>query len=77
MKRIRQTTKFARVVAKGRTANPLEVCEDLKLRPSDTLRYPVADDATLRDKATETGRDTFAVFSEWASEADEAAYRRL
>jgi antitoxin PrlF len=73
----RQPPAFSRFSAKGQTAIPREVCEQLKLKPGDTLRYRVTDDGILLDKATEAGDDPFAVFSEWTSEPDEEAYGGL
>jgi hypothetical protein len=40
------------------------------------LRYRVTGDGVLLDKASKTG-DAFAVFSEWASDADEMAFADL
>jgi antitoxin PrlF len=77
MKRISRRPAFSKVSARSQTVIPHEVCERLKLRPGDTLRYRVTDDGILLDKATEAGDGTFAVFSEWTSEADERAYDRL
>ncbi len=54
-----------------------EVREQLKLKPGDTLRYRITADGILLDKATDTGDDRFAAFSEWMSEADEKAYGDL
>jgi antitoxin PrlF len=77
MKRIRcQPAAFSKVSAKGRTVLPREVRERLRLKPGDTLRYRLTGDGVLLDKATEAG-NPFAVFSEWASGADETAYRGL
>jgi bifunctional DNA-binding transcriptional regulator/antitoxin component of YhaV-PrlF toxin-antitoxin module len=68
---------FSKVSVKGRTAIPRTICEQLKLRTGDTLRYRMTDDGILLDKATEAGDSPFAVFLEWTSEADERAYGRL
>jgi len=68
VKRIRRSAKFAHVPVKSRTANPRELREQVKLKPGDTLPYPATDGGVM---------NPFAVFSELASEADEAAYRRL
>jgi antitoxin PrlF len=72
----RQPAAFSKLSATGRTVIPREVCEQLKLKPGDTLRYRAAGDGILLDKAGKTG-DPFGVFSEWASEADESAYADL
>jgi bifunctional DNA-binding transcriptional regulator/antitoxin component of YhaV-PrlF toxin-antitoxin module len=68
---------FSKVLVRGQTAIPREVYDQLKLKPGDTLRYRVADDGILLDKATDAGDSPFAVFSEWTSEADERAYGGL
>jgi antitoxin PrlF len=73
----RQPTAFSKVSVKIQTVIPREVREKLKLKPGDTLRYRVTDYGILLDKATETGDDPFASFSEWTSEADEKAYGAL
>jgi antitoxin PrlF len=71
----RQPATFSKVSVRNRTVIPPEVCERLKLKPGDTLRYRATDDGVLLDKASETDGDiTFAVFTEWAAEADEKAY---
>ena len=72
----RQFAAFSKVSVKCRTVIPREVCEQLKLKPGDTLRYRLADDGVLLDKAIEAG-DPFAAFSEWISEADEKAFANL
>lgn len=73
----RQCTAFSKVSVKGKTVIPREVCEQLTLKPGDTLRYRVTDNGVLLDKATKAGDDPFAVFSEWTSAADEKAYSGL
>jgi antitoxin PrlF len=73
----RQRAAFSIVSARSQTVIPHEVCERLQLKPGDILRYRVTDDGILLDKATEAGDDPFAVFSEWASEADARAYDGL
>jgi AbrB family looped-hinge helix DNA binding protein len=72
-----QPATFSKVSVRGQTVIPREVREQWKLRPGDTLRYRVTDDDVLLDKVTEVGYSPFAVFSEWASEADERAYGGL
>jgi antitoxin PrlF len=73
----RQPAVFSKVSVKNQTVIPREVCERLKLKPGDTLRYRMTGDAILLDKATEAGDGPFAAFSEWTSEADEKAYGGL
>jgi antitoxin PrlF len=72
-----QPAAFSTVSVTGQTVIPREVSERLKLKPGDILRYRVTDDGILLDKATEAGDAPLAVFSEWASEADEKAYSGL
>jgi antitoxin PrlF len=78
MKRIsRQPTAFSKVPVRSQTVIPREAREQLKLTPSDTLRYRVTGDGIPLDKASEAGDGPFAAFSEWTSEADEKAYGGL
>ena len=72
----RQFAAFSKVSVKNQTVIPREVCEQLKLKPGDTLRYRLTDKSILLDKATEAG-EPFAAFSEWISEADEKAWGGL
>jgi antitoxin PrlF len=76
MRRTFRQPVTSKVSARGQIVIPREVCEQLKLKPGDTLRYRIAEDGILIDKATEAG-DPFAAFSEWRSEADETAYSGL
>ena len=55
---------------------PREVCEQLKLKPGDTVRFRLTDEGVLLDKAIEAG-DPFAAFSECTSEVDERAFSDL
>jgi antitoxin PrlF len=73
----RRPAAFSKVSVKSQTVIPREVRDQLKLRPGDTLRYRLTNDGILLDKATETGDEPFAAFSEWTSEADEKAYGGL
>jgi antitoxin PrlF len=70
----RQPATFSKVSVRNRTVIPREVREQLELKPGDTLRYRITEDGVLLDKASETGDRPFAVFAEWASEADDRAY---
>jgi bifunctional DNA-binding transcriptional regulator/antitoxin component of YhaV-PrlF toxin-antitoxin module len=71
----RQPAVFSKLSVRSRTVIPREVSEQLELKVGDTLRYRVTADGILLDKA-KTG-DSFAVFSEWTSDADESAYGDL
>jgi antitoxin PrlF len=73
----RRPAAFSKVSVKSQTVIPREVRDQLKLRPGDTLRYRLTNGGILLDKATETGGEPFAAFSEWTSEADEKAYGGL
>ena len=73
----RQPAAFSKVSTKSTTVLPREVCQHLKLKPGDTLRYRMTDDGILLDKATEASDDPFAAPCEWDSEADEKAYGGL
>jgi len=72
----RQSAAFSKVSVKSQTVIPREVCERLKLKPGDTLRFRLTEEGILLDKAIEAG-DPFAAFSEWTSEADERAFADL
>jgi len=72
----RQSAAFSKVSVNSQTVIPREVCEQLKLKPGDTLRFRLTDEGILLDKAIEAG-DPFAAFSEWTSEADERAFADL
>jgi bifunctional DNA-binding transcriptional regulator/antitoxin component of YhaV-PrlF toxin-antitoxin module len=72
----RQFAAFSKVSVDSQTVIPREVCEQLKLKPGDTLRFRLTYKGILLDKATEAG-DPFAAFSEWTSEADEKAFADL
>jgi antitoxin PrlF len=72
----RQPAAFSKVSVNSRTVIPREVCEQLKFKPGDTLRFRLTDKGILLDKAIEAG-DPLAAFSEWISEADEKAFADL
>jgi hypothetical protein len=67
MKRIRREPLSSKGSVKSRTEIAREG-ERLKLKRGDSLSL---------DEATDAHSDPFAVFSEWASEADERAYDGL
>ena len=48
----RQFAAFSKVSVNSQTVIPREVCEQLKLKPGDTLRFRLTDDGVLLDKAT-------------------------
>ena len=65
-----------RQTMKGEPVIPRSVRKRLAVKPGDTLRYRIADDGVLIEKAKEAD-DPFTTFSEWAEEADEKAYGGL
>ena len=69
---------FSKVSARGRTVIPREVRMRLGIKPGDRLRY-VVDESGVRLENTFSRDDEnpFATFSEWSSDADEAAYADL
>jgi len=72
----RQSAAFSKVSVNSQTVIPREVCEQLKLKPGDTLRFRLTDEGILLDKAIEAG-EPFAAFPVWTSEADERAFANL
>lgn len=57
---------------------PKTVREKLGLKPGDLLRYVMDGDRVVIERVIEQGEDDpFATFTEWASEADEHAYKSL
>jgi len=65
---------FSKVSAKGQTVLPREVCERLGVGPGDRLRYVFDSWGVRLEKALSREDEPFATFSEWSSDADEAAY---
>ncbi len=69
---------FSKITSKSQTVIPNEVRMRLGIKPGDKLRYEITDKGVLVTKAEKPIEDDpFAVFTEWASEADEAAYGKL
>jgi AbrB family looped-hinge helix DNA binding protein len=69
---------YSKVSVKSQTVIPRAVRETLQLRPGDRLRYRITEKGILLDKSPAAeGDDPFAMFTEWASEADERAYGQL
>ncbi len=69
---------FSKVTSKSQTVIPREVREKLGIGPGDRLQYRFTPQGVVIAKArTPIDDDPFAVFSEWSSEADEAAYADL
>ena len=68
---------FSKITSKSQTVIPRAVREKLALKPGDSLRYAITSQGILIEKSAPSEDDPFAVFSEWASEADEKAFRDL
>ncbi len=68
----------SRISTKAQTVIPKAVREKLGLKPGDLLRYRFEKGSIVIERAaTESEDDPFAVFTEWAGDADEKAYRGL
>jgi antitoxin PrlF len=64
--------------SKAQTVVPKTVREKLGLKPGDLVRYVFEGKRVLIERvSTDAEDDPFATFTEWASEADEAAYGSL
>lgn len=69
---------FSKITSKSQTVIPRVIRERLGLKPGDRVRYAVTASGVQIAKAEKTAQDDpFAVFTEWASEADEKAYGDL
>ena len=69
---------FSKVTSKSRTVIPNEVRKRLGVKPGDRLRYEITGKAVTISKAASVAEDDpFAVFTEWASDADEEAFGTL
>lgn len=66
----------ARVTSKSQLVLPKAVREQLGVRPGDTLVFHYGPKGVRVEKAG-VEDDPFATFHEWASEADDEAYRDL
>jgi antitoxin PrlF len=68
----------SKITSKSQTVIPKAVREKLGLRPGDLLRYKLEKNGvTIERVHDEMQDDPFATFTEWASEADERAYKSL
>jgi antitoxin PrlF len=67
----------SKVTSKSQTVIPAVIREKLGIGPGDVLRYVETADGILIEKAPRIEDDPFAIFSEWASEADDKAYADL
>lgn len=66
----------AKITSKAQLVLPKPVREQLNVKPGDTLVFHYGRDGVRIEKAVEDD-DPFATFHEWASEADEEAYKDL
>ena len=72
------TYVFSKITTKSQTVIPGEVRKKLGIKPGDRLRYEVTERGVTIMKAEKPIEDDpFAVFTEWASAADEEAYGNL
>lgn len=70
-------TKFAaRITSKSQLVLPKEVRKRLDVGPGDTLEFRIDAKGVHIEKAVHQD-DPFATFDEWASAADDEAYRDL
>lgn len=68
----------SRLTSKAQTVIPKAVRERLGLKPGDLVRYVMRGKRVVIERArTEAEDDPFATFTEWASAADDKAYRSL
>jgi antitoxin PrlF len=75
---MKRKTVYSKVSVKSQTVVPAEVRERLRIKPGDRLRYIIDDTGVRieRDVPREED-DPFAIFTEWASDADDEAYADL
>lgn len=67
----------ARLDARARIVLPKEVRRVLDVEPGDTFAFAIRGDDVRVIRAPAEGNDSFACFTEWASEADRAGYADL
>ena len=68
----------SKVTSKCQTVIPKAVRDRLGLRPGDLLRYRLEKSVVVIERVHgEAQDDPFATFTEWASEADERAFKSL
>jgi antitoxin PrlF len=69
---------LSKISSKAQTVLPADIRNLLQVGPGDMLRYTVTDRGVVIDKAPAgIEDDPFAVFHEWASPEDEAAFKDL
>ncbi len=68
----------SKLTAKAQTTIPKPVRDALRLGVGDEIAYQIEQGRVILSKVSEVGtEDPFATFSEWESEADQAAYGDL
>ena len=72
-------TFISRLTAKSQTVIPMAVRRSMGLRPGDMIRYRIKGKKIEIEKLDTDDRkdDPFVAFTEWASPADEEAYKDL
>lgn len=71
------SSAYSKVTTKAQTVIPREVRQKLGIKPGDRLRYRITERSVTLEKAASENDDPFATFTEWASEADERAFKSL
>jgi antitoxin PrlF len=68
----------SKITSKAQTTIPLAVRKALRLSEGDSLSYQIEEGRVILTRAKAAAEDDpFAVFSEWAGEADTKAYAGL
>ena len=68
----------SKLTSKAQTTIPLPIRTALHLKAGDEIAYDIKENQVILTRArTEEKDDPFAVFGEWASEADKRSYGSL
>ena len=67
----------SKISSKAQTTLPRAVRAALDVRDGDQLAYEIKDGVVILTKAGPPAEDPFAVFQEWASDADAKAFADL
>ena len=67
----------SKLTSKAQTTIPQPVRAALRLREGDEIAYLIEDGRVILTKAGQAQDDPFALFDEWASDADRQAYADL
>lgn len=70
---------ISKITSKSQTVIPKEVREKLSLHPGDVIRYKIINGRVEMEKLRSeiTQDDPFLTFTEWASAADDEAFKDL